>query len=146
MPRPVDLLLGRLAVEGGLATRAQVDAALAAQGRHQPEPPLGVVLVEAGVLTPAQASNLLRMQQEALLRVDARAADRASSWHFGTIVVARGLEGKRRIDSVALLATWINPSNPRRDPKRPRGRHAVGDGRGVGRLRQRRRSGHLRRQ
>jgi len=79
MPRPVDLLLGRLAVERGLLTRAQVDEALCAQAAQTPAPPLGVghpresvlaplavILVEQGWLSHAQVEELLAAPAQAL--------------------------------------------------------------------------------
>lgn len=57
MARPVDALLGRLAVERGLLTRAQLDAALRVQEAERPVPPIGVVLVEHRFLTHEQVDE-----------------------------------------------------------------------------------------
>ncbi|MBI5367275.1 MAG: hypothetical protein HZA54_09575, partial [Planctomycetes bacterium] len=56
-PGTEDLLI-RLAQECGLLTADQAAAARAAQARETPAPPLGVALVEAGLLNHAQVLKL----------------------------------------------------------------------------------------
>ncbi len=90
MSRPIDLLLGRLAVERGFARRDQIDAGLRIQQDAHPEPPLGIILLDAGLLTLAQVDELLRIQREEWARLDSRLTDRAEAWRFGRLAVERG--------------------------------------------------------
>ncbi len=92
MPRPIDCLLGRLAVEVGLLTRAQVDAALRIQQSFTPPPPLGVVFLEAGLLNHEQLARLLAHQRESDHRTATAvpAADWVGSYRFGVLAVRMG--------------------------------------------------------
>src|SRR3954467_14102918 len=64
-----DPLFGELALSRGLITREQLDAALAEQARRG-EAALGTVLSDQGVITPALANGLGRLQ--AALDAEAR--------------------------------------------------------------------------
>ncbi|HTZ36155.1 MAG TPA: hypothetical protein VMB84_09035 [Stellaceae bacterium] len=56
------MLLGDVLTQLGLATRADIDAALAHQRRHGGY--VGAILVAIGVINPAQLATALRAQRE----------------------------------------------------------------------------------
>jgi len=59
VPTPLDALLGRIAVERGLITESQLEAALRAQGASpEAQRPLDSILKEQGLLTDHQLGDL----------------------------------------------------------------------------------------
>ncbi len=99
MSRPLDILLGRLAVERCGLTPAQIQQALACQESQDPRPPLGVVFVEFGWLTHEQVEDLLRVQSrdspESPSRIDAH----ASVWRFGRLAIRSGRVPAERVNA-----------------------------------------------
>ncbi len=71
-PAPASLL-GRIAVQARLISMDQLAEVTAEQGRRGDGTPLGELLVEKGLVTPAQLAALLRKQQELVARQRARA-------------------------------------------------------------------------
>ncbi|MBI5367245.1 MAG: hypothetical protein HZA54_09420 [Planctomycetes bacterium] len=99
MKRPAEMLLGRLAVERGWVSRAQVEAALRAQEGRRPVPPLGVLLVEQGALRQDQVNTLLETQVRAFARLDLRRGEDARGWLFGYLAVERGFARREQVNA-----------------------------------------------
>lgn len=91
------LPLGQLLVEAGLLTQAELDAALAEQGRTQR--PLGEILVEGGFVSGGAVANALAEQHGGLLRTE-----------YG---VAVGLKPQRTEDDTPLQPPPALPGAPR---------------------------------
>ncbi len=91
MPIPAERLFGRIAVARGFATQEQIHRALRRQEAESPPPPLGVVLVEEGVLTHEQVLTLLADQGAALEVLDPHTGRRREAWRLGDRALQRGL-------------------------------------------------------
>ncbi len=93
MSRPLDLLLGRVAVDLGLLTQPQVEAALRAQQVKNPEPPLWLVLLESGPLTDADLDRILQVQSEGIAALHQQEGPRLEP---GALVVWRFAPDRQR--------------------------------------------------
>ncbi|MBI3854144.1 MAG: hypothetical protein HY293_00470 [Planctomycetes bacterium] len=65
-----DLLFGRIAVNRGFCTQAQLDACLALQAKDPDPLPLGQLLLREGHLTEEQHSEILKLQRKNLAARD----------------------------------------------------------------------------
>src|SRR5215213_6128458 len=69
-----DLLFGRIALHYKLITREQLTEATGQQAREGGYRKLGEILVERGVLSPPQLTQLLAVQKEYIAKQQAQAA------------------------------------------------------------------------
>ena len=111
-----DALLGRIAVHTKLISAAQLSDATQAQARSGGRQRLGEILVEKGLITPAQLQKLLVAQKQVLAKQAAqRAAADGGSGRAGT----RG--GRRRRNGATRGAARRRPRSRR--GRRPRRAH-----------------------
>lgn len=95
MPASGELLFGKIALNQGFCTQAQIEECsrlqLQLQSPHQPAPRLGDLLVEKGYLSPEQHAKILELQQQNLDLVDPLVKKRKEAILFGKLAVKQGL-------------------------------------------------------
>ncbi len=90
MPSDTDLLCGRIAIELGFCTEAQVEQCLEIQAASKSPIPLGRVMVDERVLTEEQHSKVIQVQRGRMLRRDPVANASKEDTLFGTLAVRAG--------------------------------------------------------
>jgi protein-arginine kinase activator protein McsA len=95
VPASGELLFGKIALNEGFCSQAQIDECtrlqLQLQSPHQPAPRLGDLLVEKGYLTPDQHLKILEIQKQNLDLVDPLIKKRKEAVLFGKLAVKQGL-------------------------------------------------------
>jgi hypothetical protein len=99
MPADQDLLFGRIAVDLGFCTAAQVDACLAIQATSGRPMSLGHHLVQEGHLTEDQHSQVLERQRRNLGRPDPASRAPKEDVLFGRLVVREGLASQEQVNA-----------------------------------------------
>ncbi len=116
MEAPKEDLLGRLAVQRGMITQAQLDLALRAQAERRGKTPLAGILIEKGLLTPKKLGELMDLQKKVPSETD-RGPGKNAAGEPPPSPVAPGAGKKptnapardshRRLAGASLLARWI---------------------------------------
>ncbi|MEN8159428.1 MAG: type IV pilus twitching motility protein PilT [Myxococcota bacterium] len=122
-PQP---LLGRIAVHLKLISLDQLTEAMKLHGRGGGEKRLGDILIEQGMLTPAQLEKVLRARQQLILKQRAKQA--------GTAATAAAAPGREDADAAAPEAPCKAPAATRTTPP-PVGPNAAGGPAGSDELR-----------
>ncbi len=91
MPSDSDLLFGKIVVNRGFCTQAQIDAAVAIQSALKDRPPLGRILVDEGRITEDQHSQVLAFQRENMKAIDPLLKKQREAILFGKLAVKEGL-------------------------------------------------------
>lgn len=91
MPSDNELLLGKIAVGKGFCTQADIDRCLGIQAARHDGTPLGRVLVNEGIMTEDQHSEVLAIQRRNMTAVDPLYKRKKESILFGKLAVREGL-------------------------------------------------------
>lgn len=107
MPASGELLYGKIAVNQGFCTQAQIDECtrlqLQLQSPHQPAPRLGDLLVEKGYLTSEQNQKIVEIQQQNLDLVDPLVKKRKESILFGKLAIKQGFVTPEEVNECLRL-------------------------------------------
>lgn len=90
MPSDSDLLCGRIAIELGFCTEAQVEKCLRIQAASKTPMPLGRILIDEAALTEDQHSKVLEIQRSRMRRPDPVVKASKEDTLFGTLAVREG--------------------------------------------------------
>jgi serine/threonine-protein kinase len=95
MSDPIDLLLGKIALEKGYITRRQLDDCIMAQEREQRETgalrPLGEIMLAQGIIDEATLQELITRQQEKFRKAAEFSETHREDDIFGKLLVQRNL-------------------------------------------------------
>lgn len=91
MPSDNELLLGKIILQKGICTQADIDKCLAIQAARHDGMPLGRILVNEGFLTEDQHSEVLTIQRRNMSAVDPHQKKQKESVLFGKLAVREGL-------------------------------------------------------
>lgn len=110
-----DTLFGKIALEEGLVTEAQLRECLKLQTFMEPPvPPLGVLLMRMGYLSEPKLQRIIDVQRERLrLWQDAVRARRDDNL-FGKVVLRMGLAGEEEVQRCLDIQDEIPPSEFKR--------------------------------
>jgi DNA-directed RNA polymerase subunit RPC12/RpoP len=103
MPSDSDLLCGRIAIELGFCTEAQVEQCLRAQATSRAPMPLGRHMIEEAVLTEDQHSRVLEAQRKRMRRIDPVVNASKEEALFGTLAVKEGLVSREQLNACLRL-------------------------------------------
>ncbi len=91
MPGPTDLLFGKIAVEQGYVSEADLEECIADQINAQDSRPLGEMLLERSTITRRQMEAILAIQQERLEKEHPKSRQRRADTLFGRLAWRMGM-------------------------------------------------------
>lgn len=104
MPSDTDLLCGRIAIELGFCTEAQVEKCLEMQAASTSPLPLGRLLIDEAVITEDQHSKVLEVQRGRMLRRDPVVVNASrEDTLFGTLALREGWVTREQLNSCLRL-------------------------------------------
>ncbi len=86
-----DVLFGKIAMQLGLLTREQIDAAVALQELEDKPRPLGEILVDKRYITQGELQKILEQQKFNLSKVDGVTQQKKEDILFGKVAIREGL-------------------------------------------------------
>lgn len=91
MSSDADVLFGKIAMQLGLLTKEQIDAAIAIQELEDKPRPLGEILVDKRYLTQQDLQKILEQQKANLSKVDNITQEKKEDILFGKVAIREGL-------------------------------------------------------
>jgi hypothetical protein len=91
MSAKADALFGRIAIDIGLVSEADLRATLVKQNKLDQHVPLGILLIESGLLTQEGLQKIIETQKDRLRVQHQESQARRADGLFGKLVVALGL-------------------------------------------------------
>ena len=98
-----EILIGRIAVQRGFLTPADLDRAVEIQAKTDPRRPLGEILVEHGMLTRGQVASLLTHQGVTLDRPDTILPRKKGESLFGRLALKAGFCSESQLNDALRL-------------------------------------------
>ncbi|MBI3099420.1 MAG: hypothetical protein HYY93_14510 [Planctomycetes bacterium] len=86
-----DVLFGKIAIQMGVVTQAQMDECISAQAATDPPKPLGEILYQKGYVTFEQLTQILETQRRNLAELEPNTRLKKEDVLFGRVVVREGL-------------------------------------------------------
>lgn len=86
-----DVLFGKIAIQMGVVTQAQMDECISAQAASDPPKPLGEILYQKGYVTFEQLTQILETQRRNLAELEPNTKLKKEDVLFGRVVVREGL-------------------------------------------------------
>lgn len=103
MSTKTDHLFGRIAINAGLVTEAQVDECIRLQETLREWKPLGQILIERGYTTESEVRKLLDLQRQKLNAEAVRSRERRADSLFGKLVVRFGYATEEQVNEALTI-------------------------------------------
>lgn len=100
MLRDEEILYGKIAIKKGFITRKELKEVLRRQQEEENPPPIGEILLDAGMLTQDQHEIVLRLQEQNLENFDPLTKEKNKENLFGQLAVERGYLDEETLQEV----------------------------------------------